>query len=257
MGKVIAVAQHKGGTGKTVTCVNLGAALAEIGRKVLLVDVDPQASLTISFGISPPELDQSIYNVLADPECSLEEIIMEGQPDGVFVAPSHIDLAAADLEFAGQIGREKKLAKVLSPFKDQYDYTLLDCGPTLNLLAVNALTAADSVLIPIQCELLSVYGLSHLLKTIDVIREELNQDLSIEGFVLTMYDARTIISERVVENIRARFGDQVFQSIIRRRVKLAEGPASGTPIIVHAPRSDGAKDYRELARELDENEQET
>jgi chromosome partitioning protein len=250
MGKVIAVAQHKGGAGKTATCVNLGASLAEMNKHILLIDLDPQASLTISFGFNPADLDQSIYDVLANPDLALDAIILNSQSSGVSIAPSHINLSVANLEFAGRIGRERILKKKIDPIKDRYDYIFLDCGPSLGLLTINALCAADSALIPIQSELLSVYGLRHLLNTIDLVREELNPDLAIEGFLLTMYDARTRMSKGVEDNIRGTFGDQVFNTIIRRRVRLAEGPALGEPITIHAPRSEGAEDYRNLAKEL-------
>ncbi len=250
MGKVIAVAQHKGGAGKTATCVNLGASLAEMDKHILLIDLDPQASLTISFGFNPADLDQSIYDVLANPDLALNAIILNSQSSGVSIAPSHINLSVANLEFAGRIGRERILKKKIDPIKDRYDYIFLDCGPSLGLLTINALCAADSALIPIQSELLSVYGLRHLLNTIDLVREELNPDLAIEGFLLTMYDARTRMSKGVEDNIRGTFGDQVFNTIIRRRVRLAEGPALGEPITIHAPRSEGAEDYRNLAKEL-------
>jgi chromosome partitioning protein len=250
MGKVIAVAQHKGGAGKTATCVNLGASLAEMDKHILLIDLDPQASLTISFGFNPADLDQSIYDVLANPDLALDAIILNSQSSGVSIAPSHINLSVANLEFAGRIGRERILKKKIDPIKDRYDYIFLDCGPSLGLLTINALCAADSALIPIQSELLSVYGLRHLLNTIDLVREELNPDLAIEGFLLTMYDARTRMSKGVEDNIRGTFGDQVFNTIIRRRVRLAEGPALGEPITIHAPRSEGAEDYRNLAKEL-------
>ena len=250
MGKVIAVAQHKGGAGKTATCVNLGASLAEMDKHILLIDLDPQASLTISFGFNPADLDQSIYDVLANPDLALDAIILNSQSSGVSIAPSHINLSVANLEFAGRIGRERILKKKIDPIKDRYDYIFLDCGPSLGLLTINALCSADSALIPIQSELLSVYGLRHLLNTIDLVREELNPDLAIEGFLLTMYDARTRMSKGVEDNIRGTFGDQVFNTIIRRRVRLAEGPALGEPITIHAPRSEGAEDYRNLAKEL-------
>lgn len=257
MGKTIAVAQHKGGAGKTVTCVNLGASLAEMGKAVLLIDLDPQASLTTSFGINPTDLDRSIYEVLAKPSLGLNEIILNSRSSGLSIAPSHINLSMANLEFAGRIGRERILKKKIDPVPENYDYIFLDCGPSLGLLTINALTAADSVLIPIQCEVLSVYGLKHLLDTIDLVREELNPDLVIEGFLLTMYDARTRMSEGVEKNVRSTFGDQVFSTIIRRRIRLAEGPALGEPVTVHAPRSEGAEDYRNLAKELVSREQAT
>lgn len=250
MAKVIAIAQHKGGAGKTVTTVNLGASLAELGKRVLAVDTDPQAALTISLGINPTNLERSIYDALADANVPLGDIVLNSQIDNLSIAPSHINLAVADLEFGGRVGRERMLRKKLDPVRPYYDFILIDCGPTLGLLTINALAAADSVLIPIQCELLSLYGLKHLLDTIDLVREELNEDLVIEGFLLTMYDARTRLSKEVTENIRKTFGDQVFQTIIRRRIKLAEGPAAGSPVTIYAGRSEAAEDYRNLAKEL-------
>ncbi|HID85926.1 MAG TPA: ParA family protein [Anaerolineae bacterium] len=250
MGKVIAVAQHKGGAGKTVTCVNLGASLAEFNKTVLLVDMDPQAALTLSLGINPTNLERSIYDVLVNPDLPLKEIVLNSEIPRLFVVPSHINLAVADLEFGGRIGRERLLKKKLDPLKGNYDYVLLDCGPTLGLLTINALAAADSVIIPIQCELLSLYGLKHLLDTIELVRDELNEGLEIEGFLLTMYDARTRLTKEVAENVQKTFGDQVFKTIIRRRVKIAEAPAMGSPITSYAARSEGAEDYRNLAKEL-------
>lgn len=250
MGKVIAVSQHKGGAGKTVTCVNLGASLAEMGKAVLLVDTDPQAALTLSLGINPTELKRSIYDALAHADVPLSEIVLNSQVAGLAVVPSHINLAVADLQFGGRVGRERMLRKKLDPMRHDYDFILIDCGPTLGLLTINALAAADSVIIPIQCELLSLYGLKHLLDTINLVREELNEGLEIEGFLLTMYDARTRLSEEVAENIRKTFGDQVFHTVIRRRVKLAEAPAAGSPITVYAGHSEAAEDYRNLAKEL-------
>ena len=250
MGKVITVTQHKGGTGKTVTCVSLGACLAEMGKTVLLVDTDPQASLTVSLGINPADLDRSIYDVLADPDLPLTDITLNSQIDGLCVAPSHINLAVADLEFGGRVGRERMLKKKIDPVKANYEFVLIDTGPTLGLLTINALAAADSVIIPIQSELLSLYGLRHLLDTIELVRGELNEELKIEGFLITMYDARTRLSADVVDNIHKTFDTQVFKTVIRRRVKLAETPAAASPITVYASRSEAAQDYRNLAKEL-------
>lgn len=250
MGKVIAVAQHKGGAGKTVTCVNLGACLAKMGKSVLLVDIDPQAALTLSLGINPTELERSVYDALATANLSLSDVALNSQLGNLAVVPSHINLAVADLQFAGRVGRERMLKKKIDPMRGDYDFILIDTGPTLGLLTINALAAADSVIIPIQCELLSLYGLKHLLDTISLVREELNEDLKIEGFLLTMHDARTRLSAEVAENVRKTFGDKVFRTIIRRRIKLAEAPAAGVPITVYAGRSDGAEDYRNLAKEL-------
>jgi chromosome partitioning protein len=250
VGKVTAITQHKGGTGKTVTCVNLGACLAETGKKVLLVDTDPQAALTLSLGINPADLKRSIYDVLANPSLPLSDIVLDSQIAGLWVVPSHINLAVADLEFGGRVGRERMLKKKIDPVRGQYDFILIDTGPTLGLLTINALVAADSVLIPIQAELLSLYGLKHLLDTIDLIRQELNENLTIEGFLLTMYDSRTRLNAEVLDNVRKTFGNQVFQTIIRRRIKLAEMPAAASPITVYAGKSEAADDYRNLAKEL-------
>ena len=250
MGKVIAISQHKGGIGKTSTCVNLGASLAEMGQRVLLVDIDPQAALTQSLGINPAELSRSIYDALADPDLSLAEIIIPSKIAGLDIVPSNINLAVADLQFSGRVGRERMLKKKLAPLKGNYDLILIDCGPTLGLLTINALSAADAVIIPIQCELLSLYGLKHLLDTINLVKQEINDDLAIAGYLLTLYDARTRLSADVAENARKTFGDQVFQTVIRRRSKIAEAPATGSPVTVYASHSDAAEDYRQLAREL-------
>ncbi len=250
MGKVMALAQHKGGIGKTSTCVNLGASLAEMGQRVLLVDIDPQAALTQSMGINPAELSRSIYDVLANPDLPLAEIIIPSKIAGLEVVPSNINLAVADLQFSGRVGRERMLKKKLTPIKGNYDLILIDCGPTLGLLTINALAAADAVIIPIQCELLSLYGLKHLLDTINLVKQEINDALAIAGYLLTMYDARTRLSADVAENARQTFGDQVFKTVIRRRSKIAEAPATGSPITVYASHSEAAEDYRQLAREL-------
>ena len=257
MGKVIAVVQHKGGAGKTVTCVNLGASLAEMGKGVLLVDTDPQAALTISLDINPTELEHSVYDAMAHADLPLREVILNSQPEGLALVPSHINLAVADLQFAGRVGWERILKKKIDPVRGDYDFILIDCGPTLGLLTINALAAADSVVIPVQCELLSLYGLKHLMDTIELVREELNEDLQIEGFLLTMYDARTRLSAEVASNVQKTFGAQVFRTVIRRRIKLAEAPAFGSPITVYASRSDSAEDYRNLAKELLNRAQET
>ena len=250
MGKIIAMAQHKGGVGKTVSTVNLGACLVEMGQTVLLVDMDPQAALTQSLGINPTELSLSIYDTLAHAEIAMSEVTMSSQLTRLSLIPSHINLAVADLQFGGRVGRERILRKKLDAVRDGYDFILIDCPPTLGLLTINALAAADSVIMPVQCELLSLYGLKHLLDTIQLVREEVNEILQIEGFLLTMYDSRTRLSRDVSENVRQTFGDQVFNTVIRRRIKLAEAPAVGQPITVFASASDAAEDYRHLAREL-------
>jgi chromosome partitioning protein len=248
--KVVALAQHKGGVGKTSTCINLGACLAEAGKRVLLIDMDPQAALTESFGINPAQLKLSVYDVLADTDLPLGNILLETSIAGLAIAPSHINLAVADLQFGGRVGRERILRKKMDSIRQDYDYIFIDCAPTLGLVTINALAAADSVIVPIQCELLSIYGLKYLLDTIALVQQEVNEGLTIEGYLLTMYDARTRLSEEVAQNVRQTFGEQVFETVIRRRIILAEAPAAGRPITEYASSSDSADDYRRLAKEL-------
>jgi len=250
MGKIIAVAQHKGGTGKTTTCINLGASLCDMGKTVLLIDFDPQASLTLSLGINPLEVEQSVHDVLIDPKVSIRDCLQRRPVLNLFVLPSHIDLAMAELELAGKIGREKSLHKKLVSVKDDFDFILVDCAPTLGILTVNALAAADSVLIPIQCEPLTLYGVNHLLQIVNLVQEEVNDQLKIEGVLRTMYDRRTNISKEVSESIKETFGDLVFDTVINKRVKFAEGPVHEAPINVYAPKSPGAEEYQALAKEL-------
>lgn len=250
MGKIIAVAQHKGGTGKTTTCINLGASLCDMGKTVLVVDLDPQASLTVSLGINPLQVEKSIHQVLVDPNVDMKDAILRRPTLNFFVVPSHLDLAMAESELVGKIGREKALHKKLAPLKEDFDYIFIDCPPTLGILVVNALAAADSVLIPIQCEPLTFYGVKHLLQIINLVREEVNPALKIEGVLRTMYDRRTKLSEEVSDSIQQTFGDLVFSTIIYRHVKFAEGPVHEIPINFYASRSAGADEYRNLAKEL-------
>ena len=250
MGKIIAVAQHKGGTGKTTTCINLGAGLCDMGKTVLVIDLDPQASLTVSMGINPLAVETSIHQVLVDPDEAMKDAILLTSTPGFSVVPSHVDLAMAESEMAGKIGRERALQKKLSPLKEDFDYIFIDCPPTLGILTVNALTAADSVLIPIQCEPLTFYGVKHMLQIINLIREEVNPSLKIEGVLRTMYDRRTKLSQEVCESIQQTFGDLVFETIIYRHVEFAEGPVHEMPINFYASKSAGANEYRELAKEL-------
>jgi chromosome partitioning protein len=250
MGRAIAVAQHKGGTGKTTTCINLGASLCELGKTVLLIDLDPQASLTLSLGINPLELEKSIHHVLIDPDVSLQETMVQRPLLNLFIVPSHIDLAMVDLELAGKIGREKALHRKLVAVQDDFDFIFIDCAPTLGMLTVNALVAAHSVLIPIQCEPLTFYGVKHLLQVINLVREEINPGLKIEGVLRTMYDKRTRLSREVSDSIKQTFGDLVFDTIVYKHVKFAEGPVHQAPITLYARRSPGADEYQRLAREL-------
>ena len=250
MGKIIAVAQHKGGTGKTTTCINLGASLCDMGKTVLVVDLDPQASLTVSLGINPLQVEKSIHQVLVDPSVDMKGAILRRPSLNFLVVPSDLDLAMAESDLVGKIGREKALHKKLAPLKEDFDYIFIDCPPTLGILVVNALAAADSVLIPIQCEPLTFYGVKHLLQIINLVREEVNPALKIEGVLRTMYDRRTKLSGEVSDSIKQTFGALVFSTIIYRHVKFAEGPVHEIPINFYASRSDGADEYRNLAKEL-------
>lgn len=250
MGKIIAVAQHKGGTGKTTTCINLGASLSSMGKRVLVVDLDPQASLTVSVGINPLEVGKSIHHVLVDSGVDMKSAVLTRPNLNFSVVPSHVDLAMAESELAGRIGREKVLQKKLSPLKADYDYIFIDCPPTLGILVVNALVAADSVLIPIQCEPLTLYGVKNLLQIINLIKEDVNPDLKIEGVLRTMLDRRTKLSKDVSDSIQQTFGNLVFSTIIYRHVKFAEGPIHKQPIDFYASKSPGAEEYRNLAKEL-------
>jgi len=250
MGRIIALAQHKGGTGKTTTCINLGSSLGELGKSVLLIDLDPQASLTLSLGWNPLDIDKSIHDVLVDPGVSIKDTVQRKPKLNVAIVPSHIDLALAESELVGKIGREKALYKKLAEAKSDFDYILIDCPPTLGILTTNALTACESVLIPMQCEPLTLYGIKHLLQIINLIREEVNKDLKIEGVVRTMYDRRTKLSREVSDSIKETLGDLVFTTIIHKYVKLAEGPVHELPINYYAAKSRGTEEYRNLAQEL-------
>jgi chromosome partitioning protein len=254
MGKIIAVSQHKGGTGKTTTCINLAASLCDLGKNVLAVDLDPQASLTVSMGINPLEVTKSMHHVLIDPKVDMKSIIIRKPTINFAIAPANMDLAMAESELAGRIGREKALYKKLAPLKEEFDYIFIDCPPTLGILVVNALAAADSVLIPIQCEPLTLYGVKHLLQIINLIREDVNPALKIEGVLRTMYDRRTKMSKEISDSILQTFGDLVFSTIIYRHTKLAEGPVHEMPINFYAAKSSGAEEYRNLAKEILEHE---
>jgi len=250
VGKIIAVAQHKGGTGKTTTCINLGASLCDMGKTVLIVDLDPQASFTVSMGVNPLQVEKSIHQVLVDPNVDIGSAILRRPTLNFFIVPSHVDLALAESELAGRIGREKILHKKLALVKKDFDYIFIDCPPTLGILVVNALAAADSVLIPMQCEPLTLYGVKHLLQVINLVREDVNRDLKIEGVLRTMYDRRTKLSQEVSESIQQTFGNLVCSTIIYRHVKFAEGPIHEIPINFYASKSPGADEYRNLAEEL-------
>ena len=250
MGKIFAVAQHKGGTGKTTTCINLAASLCDLGKTVLIVDLDPQASCTLSMGINPLELQKSSHHLLVDPSVQVKDVVVTRERINFRIVPSNVDLAMAESELVGKIGREKALHKKLASVKMDYDYIFIDCPPTLGLLVVNALAAADAVLIPVQCEPLTLYGVNHLLQIINLVREEVNPVLKIEGVLRTMYDRRTKLSLQISESMQQTFGELVFSTVIYRHTKLAEGPVHELPVGFYASKSAAAAEYRQLAEEL-------
>ena len=248
--KVMAVCNQKGGVGKTTSTINLGAALAEYGRRVLLVDFDPQGALAVGFGVSPHHLERTIYNVLMERDADIHDIIMRTSVEDVDLLPSNIDLSAAEIQLVSEVGREHSLVRALQPVIEQYDYILVDCQPSLGLLTVNALASADGVLIPLECEFFSLRGMALLIDTIEKVRERLNPKLSITGILATMFDPRTLHSREVMARVVEAFGDIVFDTVINRTVRFPETTVAGEPITRWAPRSAGAKAYRELAREV-------
>ena len=246
--RVVAIANQKGGVGKTTTTINLGAALAELGRKILLIDLDPQAALSIGFGINSYELEETIYNALVESDrISLQSVIHYGIRPNLDVVPSNIDLAAAEMELVAAIGREYILKEILEPVRERYDYILIDCPPSLSLLTVNALAASDSVLIPLQCEYLALRGMRMLMEVIEKAQKKLNPSLKILGILGTMYNARTIHAREVMEEVRSIFGDKVFDVVIRTSIKFAEAPVVHKPILEYADTHPGSVAYRTLA----------
>ena len=248
MGKIIAVANQKGGVGKTTTSVNLSAAFAEMGKKVLLIDCDPQGNATSGLGIEKDGLELSIYDALIN-DTPMEEIIIQTQ-FGLDVVPSVMDLAGAEVELVNLEDKQCRLKKSVELVKEKYDYILIDCPPSLGHVTLNALTAADSVLLPLQCEFYALEGLSQLLSTVQLVQEQLNEKLRIEGLVLTMYDSRTNLAEQVVEEVKTHFPDMVYATKIPRNVRLSEAPSFGKPIFAYASSSKGAQAYMSLAEEV-------
>ncbi|MFD0206738.1 MULTISPECIES: ParA family protein [Saccharothrix] len=248
--KILAVCNQKGGVGKTTSTINLGAALTEYGRRVLLVDFDPQGALSVGLGVHPHQLDQTIYNVIMERDVGVGDVIMQTPVEGMDLLPSNIDLSAAEIQLVSEVGREHTLVRTLRPVIEHYDYVLVDCQPSLGLLTVNALAAADGVLIPLECEFFSLRGVALLIDTIEKVRERLNPKLEITGILATMYDPRTLHSREVMARVVEAFGDVVFDTVINRTVRFPETTVAGEPITRWAPRSAGAKAYRALAREV-------
>lgn len=248
--RVIAMVNQKGGVGKTTSTVSLGAALAGYGRRVLLVDFDPQGAIAISFGINPSALELTVYNLLTDEDCQISEVLIHSDVENLDVLPSNIDLAAAELQLVSEVGREYALKRALEPVLADYDIILIDCQPSLGLLTLNALTAAHGVVVPMECEYFALRGVALLKDTIDKVSARLNPDLAIIGVVATMYDSRTLHSREVLETVQQAFGDLVFITTISRTIKFPDAAVAGTPITVYAPDSTGADAYRQLAREV-------
>jgi len=253
VGKVIAITNQKGGVGKTTTAINLGACLARLGKKVLLLDIDPQGNTTSGVGIRRPAIKRCIYDVLVS-GLPLDAVIMPTDIENLWLAPASIQLAGAEIELVPSMSREEKLRQQMQLIRDEFDYVLIDCPPSLGLLTVNALTAADSVLVPIQCEYYALEGLSQLVNTIKLVQRHLNKNLKLEGALLTMYDPRTNLAAQVVSEVKAYFGSQVYNTIIPRNVRLSEAPSHGKSILDYDPRSKGAETYMQLAQEVLNNE---
>lgn len=247
---IIALTNQKGGVGKTTTTINLGACLVETGRKVLLVDFDPQGSLSVGLGINPHTLERSIYNLLLSREFTPEEVITESSTPGLDILPANIDLSAAEVQLVSEVAREQTLQRVLNKLRSQYDYILIDCAPSLGLLTINALTASDWVIMPLELEFFALRGIALLTDTIDKVQDRLNPDLKVLGLLGTMYDSRTLHAREVLERIVEAFGDKVFHTVIKRTVRFPETTVAGEPITSYASSSPGAQVYRQLAREV-------
>jgi chromosome partitioning protein len=247
---VIAMCNQKGGVGKTTSTINLGAALAELGRRVLLVDFDPQGALSVGLGVNPHELDRTVYNLLMQREVTADDVLLKTNVPGLDLLPSNIDLSAAEVQLVGEVAREQTLGRVLGPVLPDYDFVIVDCQPSLGLLTVNALTAADSVIIPLECEFFALRGVALLMDTILKVQDRLNPQLELQGILATMYDSRTLHGREVLARVVEAFGDRVFHTVINRTVKFPETTVVGEPITTYAPSSAGAAAYRQLATEV-------
>jgi chromosome partitioning protein len=248
--RIIAMCNQKGGVGKTTTTINLGAALAECGRRVLLVDFDPQGALSVGLGVNTHELDLTVYNLLMQRGVTIDDVLIKTNVAGLDLIPSNIDLSAAEVQLVNEVAREMTLQRALRPVIDEYDYILIDCQPSLGLLTINALTAAHGVMVPLECEFFSLRGLALLIDTVEKVRERLNPDLELDGVLATMYDARTTHSRQVLARVVEAFGDKVYDTVIARTVRFPETTVAGEPITSWAPGSSGARAYRGLAREV-------
>ena len=249
MSRIIAIANQKGGVGKTTTAINLASCIAEAGKKVLTIDLDPQGNMTSGLGVDKNEVENTVYELMLD-QCSIKESMVDTVVEGMKVIPSNVNLAGAEIELLGINEKEYILKNAVDYIRDDYDFIIIDCPPSLNMLTVNAMTTADSILVPIQCEYYALEGLSELIYTIELVKERLNNKLEIEGVVFTMYDARTCLSLQVVENVKQNLHQNIYKTIIPRNVRLAEAPSHGLPINLYEPKSAGADGYRSLADEV-------
>lgn len=250
MGKAIAIFNQKGGVGKTTTNINLAACLAKKGKKILVLDIDPQGNTTSGLGIEKKALKKSSYDLMIEDDINAEDVILKTGVDNLDIIPANVSLSGAEVELAIIRGREKRLKKALNQVKEKYDFIFIDCPPSLGLLTINSLTAVDSVLIPIQCEFYALEGVAQLMNTIEIVRKNLNEKLYVQGVILSMFDGRTNLSVQVVEEVKKYFREKVYKTVIPRNVRLAEAPSYGLPIIEYDPKSRGAEAYREFADEF-------
>ena len=250
MSRILSLANQKGGVGKTTTTINLGAAMAELGKHVLLVDFDPQGALSVGLGINPNQLDLTIYNLLLDRDVDPHTAIIKTEVPGLEILPSNIDLSAAEVVLVSEVAREQALKRALQQVRNGYDYILIDCPPSLGLLTVNALTASDGVVIPLECEYFALRGMALLMDTVEKVRDRLNPDLRLEGIIPTMFDGRTLHGREVLERVKDAFGPFLYKTLIRRTIRFAEAPVAGESILTYAGASSGASDYRALAKEV-------